>query len=330
MRYEISVVVIGKNESKNIPVLTKSLNALRNAKDIDSEFIYVDSASSDNSAEIASNYFDKVLVLEDSYYLCAAAGRNIGTINATKNWILYLDGDMELCNEFIENIYSMIESGNEKYGFLGLYKHVYFDGSIKVDGYGPSNNLKYKNETYVKHFGGAVLLPRSLVLKAGNYNPSVFSNEEIDLHTRIRGIGGRVKFVNIQMISHHTQKFSKLSTFVGFYWPSKFLGKKFFGFGQLLASRFKNKNILNLIRYFPYPFIFWSSIIITIILYSFGANYLSIAAIITMVIYITYQKGFKFLLLYPGLLPQVLVGWQKYNKNYKPNVHKEFYRDDRK
>ena len=49
-----------------------------------------------------------------------------------------------------------------------------------------------------------------------------------------------------------------------------------------------------------------------------------------MVIYITYQKGFKFLLLYPGLLPQVLVGWQKYNKNYKPNVHKEFYRDDRK
>ena len=28
-----------------------------------------------------------------------------------------------------------------------------------------------------------------------NYNPSVFSNEEIDIHTRIRGIGGRVKFV---------------------------------------------------------------------------------------------------------------------------------------
>tara|TARA_B100000963_G_scaffold112429_1_gene97857 strand:- start:1775 stop:2743 length:969 start_codon:yes stop_codon:yes gene_type:complete len=322
MTYEISLVVIGKNESHNLSRLINSVSLLNDFEDIDSEFIYVDSASSDNSVEIASKFFDKVFTLESSKNLCAAAGRYIGTINANKKWILYLDGDMELCEEFIDNIRQLIGSNHDNVGFLGKYVHVYNDGTIRSDGYGPKNNFYYKNELYVRHFGGAVLLPRKLVLKAGNYNPGVFSNEEIDLHTRIRGLGGRVKFIDIEMIRHNTFHFSKLDTLIGYYWPTKFLGKKFYGFGQLIASRFSNNNILNLVRYFPYPFILLGSLILSIAIFSIGYIFLAMILTMSAISYISYSKGIKFTLLYPGLIMQMIFGWKKYDSEYIPKVSK--------
>ncbi|MDA7856273.1 glycosyltransferase [Gammaproteobacteria bacterium] len=322
MIYEISLIVIGKNESQNLSRLINSISILGDYEDIDSEFIYVDSASSDNSVEIASKFFDKVLTLESSKNLCAAAGRYIGTINANKKWVLYLDGDMELCEEFIDNIRQFIGPNHDNVGFLGKYVHVYNDGTIRSDGYGPKNNFYHKNELYVRHFGGAVLLPRKLVLKAGNYNPGVFSNEEIDLHTRIRGVGGRVKFIDIEMIRHNTFHFSELDTFIGFYWPTKFLGKKFYGFGQLIASRFSNNNILNLVRYFPYPFIFLGSLILSIAIFLIGCIFLAMILTMSAISYLSYSKGIKFTLLYPGLIMQIIFGWKKYDSEYIPKVLK--------
>lgn len=323
MKYEISVVVIGKNESDNLHLTINSLSLLKNIQDVDSEFIYVDSASTDNSVDIASKFFDKVFILESSPNLCAAAGRNIGTINASKKWVLYLDGDMELCKEFSENIHQMISSNQENIGYLGKYEHIYHDGKIRSNGYGSKNNYSYKNKLYVRHFGGAVLLPTNLVLKAGNYNPGVFSNEEIDLYTRIKGIGGAVRFIDIKMIKHNTFHFSKFATLFGFYWPTKFVGKKFFGFGQLLASRFKNKTILNLIRHFPYPFIHIATLVISIALFSFSFVLSSLAITTATILYISYTKGFKFIILYPGFIMQTIFGYRKYDSTYVPKVLKK-------
>ena len=95
--------------------------------------------------------------MEDSEFLCAAAGRNIGTEHATKNWILYLDGDMEICEEFADRIAMLINDCSGNYGFMGLYQHIYPDGSVRIDGYGSKNNYKFRN-VFVRHFGGAVLL----------------------------------------------------------------------------------------------------------------------------------------------------------------------------
>lgn len=329
MNLELSVIVIGKNESKNLAVMVSSLDRLRHIGVIDTEFIYVDSASSDDSAEVASSFFDQVIVLESSPDLCAAAGRNIGTINACKKWVLYLDGDMELCDEFIEELHQMINSTETNRGFMGLYEHVYPDGSVRSDGYGSRNNYDYQDETFVRHFGGAVLLPRALVLQAGNYNPGVFSNEEIDLHTRIRAIGGRVKSVNIKMIRHHTYHFSKLSMLVGFIWPTKFLGKKFFGFGQLLASRFYSRQLSSLVRYYPYPFVYWGALIVAAILIHFKLALLSSVIVMMMIMYIIQRKGAKFLVLYPGLISQAILGWRKYNRKFKPKIEIKHSRRNR-
>ena len=96
-------MIIGKNEAKNLPNLYNSLKALEIEKDI----IYVDSASSDESVSISNKYCNKVIELEYSKQLCAAAGRNIGTKYARYEWVLYLDGDMELEDDFIEFLNNM-------------------------------------------------------------------------------------------------------------------------------------------------------------------------------------------------------------------------------
>lgn len=320
MSLGLSVIVIGKNESKKLPVMIRSLDRLKQNCILDTDFVYVDSASSDNSVEIARSFFDQVIVLKNSPDLCAAAGRNIGTINARKQWALYLDGDMELCDEFIDALPMLINSTETKCGYMGLYEHVYNDGSVRKDGYGWRNNFDCKGETFVRHFGGAVLLPRELVLQAGNYNPGVFSNEEIDLYSRIRAIEGKVKFVNIKMIKHHTYHFPKLSILMGFIWPTKFLGKKFFGFGQLLASRFYNRQLSSLIRYYPYPFVYWGALIFSSILIFFKQTLLSSFILTAMGMYIIQRKGAGFLILYPGLISQAILGWHKYNRKFKPQI----------
>lgn len=321
---EISVVVIGRNESENLPIMIRSLSRLRQDNAFESELIYVDSASSDDSVDKAISFFDQVIVLEDSEFLCAAAGRNIGTKEASKDWVLYLDGDMELCSEFVEQLPTLITDSTQRQGFIGMYQHIYPDGSVRRDGYGAKNNYLLQGELFVRHFGGAVLLPRRLVLDAGNYNPSVFANEEIDLYTRIRSIGGRVKFIGTDMICHHTLKFSKLEVALGFLWPTKFLGKKFFGFGQLLASRARNRELSSLVRYYPHPFMFFGSLLFSALLLVVNLYFCAVVILVLMAVYITITKGVKFLFLYPGLLIQAILGWRRYRAEFSPTVKAKF------
>ena len=318
------MVVIGRNEEKKLPALIESLQKVKALEDLDVETIFVDSASSDNSVDVANGFFDKVIVLRDSRSLCAAAGRNIGTLKAEKDWILYLDGDMEVYDEFIELLPSLVADCSRKFGYLGKNVYIFGDGSVRYDALGVKNTYVLDGSTYVEHFGGAVLLPRSRVLEAGNYNASVFSNEEIDLHTRLKGVGVFVKFVDVPMISHHTEFVSKWQKLIGSFVPTSIFGRKFYGFGQLLASRVKNRQLLNFMRYFPYPFVFWGGLVIAVALWALGLEYGAAGVLIASVIYVCVAKGPQFIALYIGFASQTLFGWSKYDGSYKPEIRAEY------
>ena len=80
----LSVVVIGRNEAHNLERLFTSIFPL---SDLIADIIYVDSASTDNSVEIASKYCDYVIKLKDSEFLNASIGaileRNMRLVNDT-------------------------------------------------------------------------------------------------------------------------------------------------------------------------------------------------------------------------------------------------------
>ena len=315
----LSVCVIGRNEALNLSLLMESLCELRKHFQDRLETIYVDSASTDNTVEVARPFFDKIYVIEDSENICAAAGRYIGTLKAAGDYVLYLDGDMELCKEFIEIIKVMMSKSGDSVGYVGNYIYQYPSGERRVLELG--GNRKWKKEAEAEFFGGAVLLPRKIVLQVGNWNPGVFSYEENDLYARLKKAGCPVRFVYIPMIRHNTKRLSYLKTILYCFIPSVGgFGKKYFGFGQVLSSRYKKGTLLNFIRYFPLPFIYNFSMLLSIGMAMLGFYWIGMAMVFISVIMIWTRKGYKYLVIYLGYMPQAILGWSKYNANYIPKI----------
>jgi len=298
----ISIAIIGKNEAKNLSNLYKSLENIQ----IKHEIIYVDSASSDSSVDISTKYCDKVIVLEDSEYLCAAAGRSVGTKYAEYRWILYLDGDMELEDEFIEflNNRKFEEYDKEIAGFIGYYNYVYNDG------FNDKNRLIQPKNNVVDHFGGAVMLKKEIVLKSGNWNPSVAANEEIDLYIRMQSLGYKVFGVDKKFVNHIAKKESNIKTLISLFIPQN---RRFYGFGQVLVSQYESKTLSKFFLKRIYPFVYLLVIMLSIIDVSF------LMALGVLAIYVSIKKRWYYNLIYISEIVRGIFGIILYKK-YEPKV----------
>lgn len=300
----ISIIIIGKNEAKNLPKLYKSLEAVT----IEKELIYVDSASSDHSVKISKNYCDAVYEIEDSLYLCAAAGRYIGTQKAKYKWVLYLDGDMELEDEFIKflNSKNFLDYDENIAGFIGYYDYIYADGT------NDENRLLQAVDKEVDHFGGAVMLQRELVLKAGNWNPSVVANEEIDLYMRIQALGYRVFGLDKKMVKHIAKKESNFHTLISLFIP---LNRRYYGYGQVLCSQYKHGTLGKFILAKPSP------LILLILLLSIIVSNYNILFLIIFVIITSLKKRWHYNLIYLSEILRGVFGIFNY-KLYEPKINK--------
>ncbi len=95
----LSVVVIGRNEGDRLERCLKSVAAMDPIGGA-VEVIYVDSASTDGSAERAAGLGVKVIRVAPERP-CAAVGRNAGWKAATAPIMLFLDGDTVLAPGFV-------------------------------------------------------------------------------------------------------------------------------------------------------------------------------------------------------------------------------------
>ena len=93
----LSVVVIGRNEGQR---LARCFESIARIKTVDvKEVIYVDSASTDCSAELASRYGALSITIHPERPTAAFA-RNTGRRRATSDLILFLDGNTVLHSDF--------------------------------------------------------------------------------------------------------------------------------------------------------------------------------------------------------------------------------------
>ena len=98
---DLSFVIIGKNAQETIARLLNSVCA-NLLPYLVSEIIYVDSASTDRTIAIVSQYPVTIVQLSADESLCASAGRYIGSTYATAEYILFLDSDMELLDGWLQ------------------------------------------------------------------------------------------------------------------------------------------------------------------------------------------------------------------------------------
>lgn len=131
----ISVIIINWNGKK---WLEKCLGALSNQTYKNLEILVVDNASSDDSVGYVSKNFPKVRVIENRENLGFAQGNNIGIKLSKGKYILRIDSDTWVEENFIEKLLNFYE--NNDFDVVGPREKRY-DKSGSIKGYSPVDFL---------------------------------------------------------------------------------------------------------------------------------------------------------------------------------------------
>lgn len=198
----LSVVLITKNEQRNIaPLIESVLERTRDMASVD--VMVVDSNSTDDTVAIACRYPVTVVRIEPApdIRMCAAAGRFVGGALTRGEFILFLDGDHELCDGWIESAFRIFEATPD----IGVV------GGFRVDvprdtPPGATELPHVAGDTFedAGHAGPAAMYRRSVYESAGGFTPFLISDEEPDLSTRIRHAGHRVVRTSRAVVVHRT------------------------------------------------------------------------------------------------------------------------------
>jgi glycosyltransferase involved in cell wall biosynthesis len=223
---ELSVVLISKNQDWNIARLVESV--LRETDPLPArEIVLVDSASTDRTTEIAARYPIAVLKLCPEQRLTAAAGRYVGTKRTTGDLVLFLDGDMELCEGWLGQAFGVMQSRSDVAVVCGRVidrPKAIRTSSVEHLGPLPADAVGIID---VPHGGGAAMYRRSVLEQVGTFNPYLYADEEPELCLRIRHAGYRVLRLPNPIALHYSAPLKAFSTLLG-----KRSQKLFLGFGQ--------------------------------------------------------------------------------------------------
>ena len=192
----ISVVVIGRNEGARLDLCMQSIHAALGV--LAHEIVYVDSRSADDSLERAKACGARCFLLSEEK-TTAGLGRHVGAKEAKGEYLLFLDGDMQLQKGFCEKAMMAIASRG-------------YDGctGIREDRYMKDGEVVGRNENYfgctqeriAPEFGGALFMKKEALEKAGGWSPDAIACEEAELHARLKAAGCVIAELPVPMIVH--------------------------------------------------------------------------------------------------------------------------------
>ncbi len=296
----VSLVVIGRNAAEQLR---------RHWSDVPSfgecERIYADSASTDGSAETAAKLGFKVVRLDGSAVLSAAAGRHAAACEARGEWILFLDSDMDLR---LKSPLPEIVAALGKEGWAGAVGDTF-------DALGSGERRRTRRDLpggEAAHFGGFVLLNRRALLEAGNYDPAVIANEELELHARLKARGLRVRYVPEFSCLHHPEGGSRLGELANVYVPfSRRTRARYGAPGMAARAAFRAGALAQLVHLSPEPFLFpVAAIAAAALLLAFPPA--AVVWILLFALFCLRNHGLGYLAAVPGISVQLAVGWFRY------------------
>ena len=195
----LSVVVIGRNEGSRLAKCLDSIKLVRGV--MVREIIYVDSASTDGSPEMACRYGAIVLVVHPERPT-AAIGRNAGWRQAQSDLVLFLDGDTVLHPDFPRAACNALSQEPSTAAVWGHRREIHPEASI-------FNRVLDLDWVYRPGFtdfcGGDVLMRRKALLETGGFDESLIAGEEPELCRRLRARGYRIHHIDHPMTGHDLQ-----------------------------------------------------------------------------------------------------------------------------
>jgi len=196
MVIQLAVVIIGRNEGTRLDRCLHSVLSMR-PRPAELEIIYVDSASTDGSPELAKALGAQVIIVHPERP-AAAIGRNAGWRAATAPLILFLDGDTILHPDFVHVALQQLADPNVAIVW-GHRRELYPQASV----YQRILDLDWVYPSGISEFcGGDALMRRSVLEEVGGYDPLLIAGEEPEMCQRIRTRGYTILHIDQPMTLH--------------------------------------------------------------------------------------------------------------------------------
>lgn len=181
-RDSVGAVVIGRNEGERLKQCMKSVLG-----QID-KILYVDSGSTDGSAEYVKSIGVDVLPLDMNLPFSAARARNIGfkllnEKNDELQYIQFIDGDCQCCEGWLVYAYTYLQNNETVAVVAGKRSEKYPEKSI----YNMLCDIEWNTPTgEAKACGGDFMIRKKAFKQVGGFNDTVIAGEEPELCYRLK------------------------------------------------------------------------------------------------------------------------------------------------
>jgi GT2 family glycosyltransferase len=193
----IGAVVIGRNEGERLKQCLASLSGVGTV-------VYVDSGSSDGSAQRARDHGAEVIELDLVLPFTAARARNCGFQRLRKiaprlEYMQFVDGDCELVDGWLHAALSFLEAHSAVGAVCGRRRERFPERSV----YNWLCDREWEGQAgEARLCGGDVLIRKAALEAVGGYRDDMIAGEDPELCVRLRGAGWRIWRLDADMTLH--------------------------------------------------------------------------------------------------------------------------------
>lgn len=198
MSAAIAAVVIGRNEGERL------IRCLRSLQGQVQQLVYVDSGSTDRSADAARKLGAEVVALDLSQRFTAARARNAGlaALEAGIEFVQFVDGDCEVDPEWIATAADFMQAHPKAAVACGRRRERFPEVSV----YNRLCDAEWDTPVgEAQACGGDALMRVAAVYTAGGYREGLIAGEEPELCLRLRRAGWQVWRLEAEMTLHDAQ-----------------------------------------------------------------------------------------------------------------------------
>lgn len=194
----VAIVAIGRNEGERLKLCLRA--AMRDAKTV----VYVDSGSTDLSANYARSVGCHVIELDLSRPFSAARARNEGFACAVEHapdaqYVQFVDGDCELAEGWIEQAANTLAERDDVGVVCGRVREVHPEASV----YNRLVDLEWRQPPGEALTSGGRFMVRVRVFReVGGFRPDVIAAEDDEFSIRVRRQGWKIYLLDAPMASH--------------------------------------------------------------------------------------------------------------------------------
>ncbi|MCX5783653.1 MAG: glycosyltransferase [Elusimicrobia bacterium] len=208
------IIIIGYNEGKYLEKCFLSAmsarDALFNETGVKAKILYVDSQSTDDSVAIAQSLNVAVVFAPPQFKTCSNA-RTTGMLLADGDYMMFLDGDMEISPRWLIEGLDFLEKNSSAAGAAGIRDDMRLIGGrfVKIKNF---NRVFREIEKIRNNVGGAFLLRRKALEQIGGVEPAIAPEEDYIMYAQLREKGWKLYRIAKPMIIHWDAKKSDASS----------------------------------------------------------------------------------------------------------------------